>query len=238
MAGTRHRRTSAAERRAAACRGSRRRVPGRAHRPEGARGLGRISLDIVEGETLGLVGESGLRQVDDRARRSCSCHRRCRAACVFDGDRAHRARRARTLRKLRPRMQMIFQDPISSLNPRRRVREIVAEGLDIWKIGDKASARTRRSTRCSRPSASIPRTANGGRTSSPAVSASASRSLAAVVTEPKLIICDEPVSALDVSVQAQILNLLEDMKAALRPHARLHRARPRRREERQRPGRW
>ena len=111
-------------------------------------------------------------------------------------------------------MQMIFQDPISSLNPRRKVGDIVAEGLDIWEIGDKASRKDEGRRRCSRPSGSIPRPrAGAGRTSSPAASASASRSPRAIITEPKLIICDEPVSALDVSVQAQILNLLEDMKA-------------------------
>ena len=111
-------------------------------------------------------------------------------------------------------MKMIFQDPISSLNPRRKVEDIIAEGLRIWKIGTDEEQQTKvdevmlarrpRSRRCS---------AAAGRTSSPAGSASASRSRARSITEPKLIICDEPVSALDVSVQAQILNLLEDMKA-------------------------
>ena len=134
-------------------------------------------------------------------------------------------------------MKMIFQDPISSLNPRRKVEDIIAEGLRIWKIGtdeeqqqkvdeamlavglDPALQRGRR-----------PHQFSGGQCQRISIAR-------AVVTDPKLIICDEPVSALDVSVQAQILNLLEDMKTALRAHADLHRARPRGREERERPRR-
>ncbi len=116
------------------------------------------------------------------------------------------------LRSLRTKLQMIFQDPISSLNPRRKVEDIVAEGLRIWKIGtdeerqakvdevleavglDPATARGRR-----------PHQFSGGQCQRISIAR-------AVITEPDLIICDEPVSALDVSVQAQILNLLEDLK--------------------------
>jgi peptide/nickel transport system ATP-binding protein len=109
-------------------------------------------------------------------------------------------------------MQMIFQDPISSLNPRRRVREIVAEGLEIWSVGDKTS-RAEKVTEVLEAVGIDP--ANGSRRPHEFSGGQCQRiSIArAVVTEPKLIICDEPVSALDVSVQAQILNLLEDMKA-------------------------
>jgi peptide/nickel transport system ATP-binding protein len=116
------------------------------------------------------------------------------------------------LRKMRPRMQMIFQDPISSLNPRRKVRDIVGEGLGIWDIGDKESREGKVAEVLDavgidpRNADRRPHEFSGGQCQRISIAR-------AVVTEPKLIICDEPVSALDVSVQAQILNLLQDMKA-------------------------
>ena len=110
-------------------------------------------------------------------------------------------------------MQMIFQDPISSLNPRRKVGDIVAEGLDIWEIGDTASRREKVDTMLATVGLD-PETARGRRPHEFSGGQCQRISIArAIITEPKLIICDEPVSALDVSVQAQILNLLEDMKA-------------------------
>jgi peptide/nickel transport system ATP-binding protein len=169
-----------------------------------------VSLDILEGETLGIVGESGCgKSTTGRAVMQLPPPKS--GTVVYDGVELT-ALKGEALRATRPRLQMIFQDPISSLNPRRTVRDIVREGLDIWGIGDKA-ARDAKVDEVLEAVGIDP--ANAGRRPHEFSGGQCQRiSIArAVVTEPKLIICDEPVSALDVSVQAQILNLLEDMKA-------------------------
>jgi peptide/nickel transport system ATP-binding protein len=117
------------------------------------------------------------------------------------------------LRKLRTQVQMIFQDPISSLNPRRKVTDIVAEPLTIWRIGSKEERRDSANAMLDR--VGIDPYINGGRHPREFSGGQCQRiSIArALVLQPKLLVCDEIVSALDVSVQAQILNLLEDLKA-------------------------
>ena len=168
-----------------------------------------VSLDLVSGETLGIVGESGCGK-STTGRAIMQLPRPKSGSVVFDGTDLT-ALKGEELRAQRPRLQMIFQDPISSLNPRRAVRAIVREGLDIWKIGtpderdakvdaaledvgiDPANADRR------------PHEFSGGQCQRISIAR-------AVITDPKVIICDEPVSALDVSVQAQILNLLDEMK--------------------------
>ena len=117
------------------------------------------------------------------------------------------------MREARTHMQMIFQDPISSLNPRRKVRDIVMEPLTIWKRGTTTSAgqlvdKTLEEVGIdpTRAAESQAHQFSGGQCQRISIAR-------ALVLDPSMIICDEPVSALDVSVQAQVLNLLEDLKA-------------------------
>jgi peptide/nickel transport system ATP-binding protein len=168
-----------------------------------------LSIDIVEGETLGLVGESGCGK-STTGRAIVQLPHPTSGSVVLDGQELTELK-GEALRRMRPRMQMIFQDPISSLNPRRKVKDIISEGLDIWDIGDKEQ-RNAKVTEVLEAVGIDPKNAerrphefSGGQCQRISIAR-------AVITEPKIIICDEPVSALDVSVQAQIINLLDDMK--------------------------
>jgi peptide/nickel transport system ATP-binding protein len=169
-----------------------------------------LSFDIMDGETVGLVGESGCGK-STTGRAVIQLPPPKAGSVKLDGVELT-ALESEALRRQRPRMQMIFQDPISSLNPRRKIRDIVAEGLEIWEMGDKDS-RAKKVDEVLE-TVGIDPAQSGGRRPHEFSGGQCQRiSIArALVTEPKLIICDEPVSALDVSVQAQIINLLGDMK--------------------------
>ena len=170
-----------------------------------------ISIDVKEGETLGLVGESGCGK-STTGKAIMQLPSPTSGQVLFDGQDLA-SLEGKDLRNLRTRLQMIFQDPISSLNPRRKVEDIISEGLDIWKVGTKAE----RAAKVDEMLLTVgldPDVARGRRPHQFSGCQCQRISIArAVITEPRLIVCDEPVSALDVSVQAQILNLLEDMKS-------------------------
>ena len=167
-----------------------------------------VSFDVAEGETLGIVGESGCGK-STTAKAVIQLPKPTSGSVDYQGNQIAKLS-ASEMRKVRPDLQMIFQDPISSLNPRRSVREIIGEGLRYW--GSRGAWTDSRIEEIMEAVGIDPRFAerkphqfSGGQCQRISIAR-------ALVLDPKVIICDEPVSALDVSVQAQILNLLEDMK--------------------------
>ena len=169
-----------------------------------------VSLTVGKGETLGLVGESGCGK-STLGRAVLQLRRPTGGRVTFDGTELTTLR-GEAMRLMRRRLQLIFQDPIASLNPRRCIGDIIAEPLVITGVADKAERERRvREVMVAvglDPDAAmgrLPHEFSGGQCQRICIAR-------ALILEPELVICDEPVSALDVSIRAQILNLLEDMK--------------------------
>ena len=169
-----------------------------------------VSLEIARGETLGLVGESGCGK-STLGRAVLQLRRAVSGRVLFDGNDLT-AMGGEALRKMRQRVQLIFQDPIASLNPRRRIGDIIAEPLVIAGLRDPRKRQERVNEVLSavgldaaQVSGRLPHEFSGGQCQRICIARS-------LVLNPEFIICDEPVSSLDVSIRAQILNLLEEMK--------------------------
>ncbi len=169
-----------------------------------------VSFDVRAGETLGIVGESGCGK-SSTGRALLQLPRPTSGKVIFEGRELTQLSR-KEMRQARTKIQIIFQDPVSSLHPRRTVAQLMVEPLEIWKIG----SATERVARAKELLAEVNMDFETVRWRKPyefSVGQCQRISIArALMLNPRLIICDEPVSALDVSVQAQILNLLEDMK--------------------------
>ncbi|MBR0774869.1 ATP-binding cassette domain-containing protein [Bradyrhizobium diazoefficiens] len=170
-----------------------------------------VSLEVARGETLGLVGESGCGK-STLGRAVLQLRRAQSGSVLFDGHDLT-AMQGEALRKMRQRVQLIFQDPIASLNPRRRIGDIVAEPLIIAGVKDPAQRKQVVYEVLSAVGLDpdlvvgrLPHEFSGGQCQRICIAR-------ALVLNPEFIVCDEPVSALDVSIRAQILNLLEEMKA-------------------------
>jgi oligopeptide/dipeptide ABC transporter ATP-binding protein len=170
-----------------------------------------VSFEIHRGETLGLVGESGCGKTTT-GRCILRLEPPTSGEVVFEGRDMSKLSDAE-LRGLRRRMQVIFQDPYSSLNPRMTVGQIISEPLGVHGIVPDRAARAARVQDLLRHAGLLPAMArryphelSGGQRQRVGIAR-------ALAMEPSLIICDEPVSALDVSIQAQIINLLEELQA-------------------------
>jgi peptide/nickel transport system ATP-binding protein len=168
-----------------------------------------VSLDVCRGETLGLVGESGSGK-STTVKAVLMLKKPAAGTVTFEGKDLT-SLTPRQLRRVRRRLQLIFQDPISSLNPRRKVRDIVAQGLSVNGVPKPWDARVDEALRAVGLDPAVvgdrrPSELSGGQCQRIAIAR-------VLVLEPTLVVCDEPVSSLDVSIQAQVLNLLEEMKS-------------------------
>ena len=170
-----------------------------------------VSFDIFPGETYGLVGESGAGK-STIGRAVSGLYDPNAGKIIFDGEDISGKMSAETTRHLRTNMQMIFQDPMACLNPRKKVVDIIAQGLDIHKMYSSFDEREEKVAKilekvglAPEHATRFPHQFSGGQRQRIGIAR-------ALVMNPKLIIADECISALDVSIQAQVVNLMKDIQ--------------------------
>ncbi len=168
-----------------------------------------ITFDIYKGETLGMVGESGCGKTTS-GRTILQLYRPTEGKVIFDGIDLT-ITKGKTLRKLRSRMQMIFQDPYASLNPRWTISRIISEPMRVHKLNSGKAQLERVQELLDLVNLNTlylnryPHEFSGGQRQRIGIAR-------ALASDPEFIVCDEPISALDVSIQAQVVNLLEDLQ--------------------------
>ena len=176
------------------------------------RAVNDVSFSIQRGEVVGLVGESGSGKTTV-GRTVLRLEDATSGAVRFDGEDIQ-ALSPRDVRRYRKRMQIVFQDPYASLNPREKIRTVIGHGLDLHGIGTRSEREDRIAAILTQVGLSrdfldrFPHEFSGGQRQRIGIAR-------ALAVEPEFIVADEPVSALDVSIQAQVINLLEDLKNRL-----------------------
>ncbi|MBO8178100.1 ABC transporter ATP-binding protein [Aeribacillus pallidus] len=180
-------------------------------KPNEVRAVDDISFDIYKGETLGLVGESGCGK-STTGRTIIRLYDATDGEVLFKGKNVHGKKSRAELKEFNRKMQMIFQDPYASLNPRMKVADIIAEGIDIHGLAKSKEERMEKvyqlleTVGLNREHANrYPHEFSGGQRQRIGIAR-------ALAVEPEFIIADEPISALDVSIQAQVVNLMKKLQ--------------------------
>ncbi|WP_170006724.1 ABC transporter ATP-binding protein [Bacillus fonticola] len=181
-------------------------------KPNEVRAIDDITFDIYKGETFGLVGESGCGK-STTGRTVIRLYDATDGQVIFNGTDVHGKKSQKKLREFNRKMQMIFQDPYASLNPRMKVIDLIAEGIDIHGLAKNDKERRARVVELletvglnEEHANRYPHEFSGGQRQRIGIAR-------ALAVEPEFIIADEPISALDVSIQAQVVNLLKQLQA-------------------------
>ncbi|KKB38122.1 ABC transporter ATP-binding protein [Bacillus thermotolerans] len=181
-------------------------------KPNMVKAVDGISFDIYRGETLGLVGESGCGK-STTGRTIIRLYEATDGQVLFNGKDVHGKKSKAELKEFNRKMQMIFQDPYASLNPRMKVADIIAEGIDLHGLAKNKKERMEKvyklleTVGLNREHANrYPHEFSGGQRQRIGIAR-------ALAVEPEFIIADEPISALDVSIQAQVVNLMKQLQA-------------------------